>query len=93
MPLLLFLVFDRNYGWGLLLPRQNLLWENSPVAMLRNDETLFFELDRARTPTLDFFLFGMPNNVRGLGEPDYPAVEAPPTATRFDSTGDALHVH
>ena len=71
--MLSFLVYDNQLGWGLLLPKQELFWEKTPVLIHRDKQVTEFELGNARSLTAHFHLFNLTLETKAFGSPDYPS--------------------
>lgn len=67
-----FMVYDKRYGWGLLLPNLAKFWQNSAVIMQRDGRALKFRLGGVKALTQNFILFTLPKQFQALGEPEYP---------------------
>lgn len=68
------MVYDRYFGWGLLLPNQEKIWRRTPVVLHRGGHALRFRLGGVKALTQDFILFVLPQPFQNLGVPSYPAV-------------------
>lgn len=71
IPSLGFRVFDRRFGWGLLLPNQEAFWQDTLVFMRHQSRTHRFRLGTVKALTHYFVLFSMPEQQQ-QDAPAYP---------------------
>jgi hypothetical protein len=71
-----FMVHDRHFGWGLLLPNQSQIWQNSPITLYRHGQGIRLKLGKVLFLTHYFILLGLPEELRGMDRPEYPGTKA-----------------
>lgn len=89
------LVYDEDFGWGLMTPPQQLIREGDPIAIRTNRMAIESKLRSVRDATQDFLLFQINPHDPQLGVPSYPRAHKvrrrsansprPPMASAADS--------
>jgi hypothetical protein len=66
------LVYDEDFGWGLMTPPQQQVREGDPIAIRTNRMSIESKLRSVRDATQDFLLFQINPHDPQLGVPNYP---------------------